>query len=184
MAEKIMPMSNYHIIPEVISRLITLQPTSILDIGTGWGTFGFLSREYSDIRWNRFKKEEWKVRIDGIEICEKYITDVHKLVYNNIYIGNCCNILKTLQQYEMILFIDVIEHMPHEVGLAMIEEIKKHCMHAIITTPLAFKRQVVDYNKYEKHITTFSIDELLKYGEVTELDHKINLLEICENTNI
>ena len=53
--------------------------------------------------------------IDGIEACPEYITPHHKLIYNNIYIGDALNIIHTIKQnYDLILLIDIFEHFSYE----------------------------------------------------------------------
>src|SRR3972149_759069 len=87
-----MPSSRPELIPFVINLVMQLQPRSILEIGTGFGEYGFLFREYLDI-WGaaadpaRLSRENWQVRIDGIECFAPYISDLQRRIYNRIIIG-------------------------------------------------------------------------------------------------
>lgn len=79
----------------ICQKIIKIKPKSVLDIGIGFGKYGFLSREYTDIyRGNYF---EWKTRIDGIEGFKKYVTKLQRIIYDNIYIGNAIKIIKKLK---------------------------------------------------------------------------------------
>ena len=67
-----MPSSRPNTIPAVVHLLRQIQPRSILDVGVGFGKWGHLFREYTDIHESendpaRYPKKNWHVRIDGIE---------------------------------------------------------------------------------------------------------------------
>ncbi len=79
-----MPCSRPSALVPMRNRIMEKNPMSVLDIGIGFGIFGFLAREYTDVRLGRYFN--WKTRIDGIEIFEKYITHLQREIYNNIYI--------------------------------------------------------------------------------------------------
>ena len=66
-----MPSSRANTIPTVIHLVRQLEPRSILDIGVGFGKWGHLFREYTDILQAehdppRYQRANWQVRIDGI----------------------------------------------------------------------------------------------------------------------
>jgi hypothetical protein len=65
--------------------IYNLNPGSVLDIGSGFGKYGLLCREYLELWDGRQKYQEFLRRIDGVEVFGKYITPVHRFVYNNIY---------------------------------------------------------------------------------------------------
>jgi len=116
-----MPFSQSSQISTIISFIEQLAPSSILDVGTGMGQYGFLMRNHLEhinlfeINGNVGKqrlKEQWRVKIDGIEGFAGYITPVHDYCYNQIMIGNALDILPTLnsQSYDLIIAIDILEH--------------------------------------------------------------------------
>ena len=85
-----MPSSNFGHLFDVLSSVVLINPKSILEVGVGFGKYGYLFREYLDLAYDEetggYKK--WRRIIDGIEINDKYLTPVHEYIYNNIYIGN------------------------------------------------------------------------------------------------
>ena len=118
-----MPSSNYNQISHIMDIIMRTRPESLLDIGVGFGKFGFLCREYLELWDGRDVYGQWQRRIDGIEVCEKYITPLQKMIYNNIYIGNALEVLPTLDYlYDVILIIDVLEHFDVEDGIRLLEE--------------------------------------------------------------
>ena len=148
-----MPSSHWYQINEIMELIIYTQPKSILDIGVGFGKYGFLSREYLELFDGREKLWDWKIVIDGIEIFKDYITQLHKLVYNQIDIGNVTDILPALDKnYDLILLIDVIEHLNFEEGEKLIEMCQQHSKNIIISTPKYFLQQPEMFgNPYEAH---------------------------------
>lgn len=131
-----MPSSHLYQVVDIIELILFTNPSSILDIGVGFGKYGFLSREYLEL-WNRRKEYgSWERKIDGIEVYKEYLTPVHEFIYDKIYIGNALDILPELSiNYDLILLIDVIEHFNHEDGVRLLEECKRHGKNIIVSTP-------------------------------------------------
>src|SRR5688572_27759096 len=110
-----MPSSRPNSIPTVIHLVRQLKPRSILDVGIGFGKWGHLFREYTDILEAehdpaRYQRANWKVRIDGIEGYAEYITDMHRYLYNEIHLGNAADLIKNLPRCDLIFAGDIIEH--------------------------------------------------------------------------
>src|SRR5437667_436455 len=87
-----MPSSRPNPIPTVIHLLRQLKPQSILDVGVGFGKWGHLFREYTDILEAerdpaRYERKNWRVKIDGIEGHASYLTEMHRYLYDEIHIG-------------------------------------------------------------------------------------------------
>ena len=86
-------------------------PSSLLDIGLGNGKIGFLARDLLDtILGQRYKKEEWEIRIDGVEVFPDYIQEFQKAIYDNIIIGDAFDVIDPLGSYDLIFLGDVLEH--------------------------------------------------------------------------
>ena len=110
-----MPSSRPNAIPTVIHLIRQLNPQSILDVGVGFGKWGHLFREYTDILAAendpaRYRRENWRVRIDGIEGHSAYLTDMHRFLYNELYVGDACELIGGLPKYDIIFAGDIIEH--------------------------------------------------------------------------
>ena len=102
-----MPSSDPITIPKVLQLVSRLSPSSILDIGTGNGRYGFLFREILDFNYGRFSN--WDVRIDGVEVETDYISPIHKYVYDNVYIGDWLEVDIPFV-YDLVFLGDVLEH--------------------------------------------------------------------------
>jgi len=130
-----MPSSYPDTITTVAKAVQALAPASVLDIGCGFGKYGMLCREYLDIWWLRYRRQEWKVRIDAVEAFELYLTPVHWYIYNNIYIGDIRELVNKLDNYNVVLMFDVIEHFEKQEGLELLEKIKAKCGNILLSTP-------------------------------------------------
>jgi 2-polyprenyl-3-methyl-5-hydroxy-6-metoxy-1,4-benzoquinol methylase len=150
-----MPTSNPCHITWLCEQILKYRPKSILDIGVGFGSKGVLFREYSDI-WDRNLKE-WKTIIDGVEIFPEYLNEIHRKVYNNIYIGNILEIIDTLGEYDLIYMGDVIEHIEKPEALDLLEKLKARGKVVIIVTPQDIGNQgTVFGNTHEAHISQWN----------------------------
>lgn len=142
-----MPSSRPNHIPAVLGIMLRLEPASILDIGTGFGKWGLLIREYTDIRLSerepeRYDRENWRVQIDGIEGFPRYLTPVHDYVYDTVHVGDMRDVIEDLGRYDMILLGDVIEHIEKAEGEALLRKCLAHCSGAVVvSTPAVFTEQ-------------------------------------------
>jgi len=147
---------------EVLEEYMKRTPKTVLDIGTGFGKWGFLFREYGDIFRGSYFKDDWKIKIDGIEIFKKYV-DEHghfKSIYNNVFIGDANSVIDTLDgTYEMIFAGDVIEHFEKDVALKLIEKIKAKATKSVMfVIPFGgdWEQGEVYGNDAETHRSTWS----------------------------
>ncbi len=187
-----MPFSQSSQVSPILQLIESVNPQSLLDVGTGMGQYGFLARtnlEHLDLfevdgpHARRRERDEWKVRIDGIEVFEKYITPVHDYAYNHIYIGNALELLPTLPRtYEMVLAIDILEHFDKASGLQFIQALQNAATRAIvISTPKEFIPQEVEANPYENHRSLWALEELQALGFDGVLDNDESWIVYCKS---
>lgn len=178
-----MPFSQSSQISAIVQFIESQQPTSLLDVGTGMGQYGFLARtnleninlfEVDGPRARRREKHEWQIVIDGVEVFEKYLTPVHEYAYNNIFIGDALKVLPLLErQYDMVIAIDILEHFDKDDGLEFIERLKSASSGAVLlSTPKEFIAQEVEANPYENHRSLWTLEELQQLGFDGVLDNE------------
>jgi len=148
-----MPSSCHTPISAIIELVMQADPTSILDIGVGFGKYGMLCREYTDIWQRRYWRDDWQVTIDGIEPYGRYISEVQRSVYDHLHIGAVPEVLECLDRYDLILFIDVLEHLDRSVG-----------------------------NERERHVTQWTRAELIQHGPVIQLGN-VYILQLTKETS-
>lgn len=166
-----MGVSDASNLPFVAAELQRLNPQSILEVGVGFGKWGVVAREYLEAWQGRFRREEWKVRIEGIEIFEGYRNPVWDAAYDRIHIGDASRILKNLGQFDVGLICDVIEHIEKPAGRVLIDELLAHCRTVIVTTPLSFWPQGEEHgNASQEHLCLWCPEDFSDYiGRTVEL---------------
>lgn len=127
-----MPVSTSVHITHCLQYIISLAPKSILDVGCGFGLWGFLCREYLDVMEERVQPESWRIRIDGIELFEPYIQSHQRTLYSSIRIGDIRELAADIEEYELIIAGDVIEHLEKEEGEAVIGQLYARATRALL----------------------------------------------------
>ena len=147
-----MPTSPPENKPWVLEKIVQVNPTTILDIGPGEGTFADLLKNVLP-----------NAVIDGVEIWEPYITK-YNLVnkYNNI-------IVRDVREhddfnYDLVIFGDVLEHMSEEDAIKVWEKASKQAKYAIISLPIIhYPQGEYGGNPYEVHVEEdWNEDRVLK----------------------
>lgn len=164
----IMPSSHHYQLNEIVDLIIRTNPMKILDIGVGFGKYGFLSREYLELWDGSEKYNQWQRQIDGIEAFSGYITPVHNYIYNHIFIGDALQILPGISdRYDLILLIDVLEHFTFEDGSKLLDECTRISRNILISVPKVMSMQETVYgNPYETHRYPWSRKDLRTFINV------------------
>jgi len=157
-----MPSSQHYHISKIMDIIIQINPTSILDVGTGFGKYGVLCREYLELWDGRHNYSQFLRRIDGVEVFGEYITPLHKFVYNNIYISDVMEVLDKIEsRYDLVLLIDVLEHFEKPQGEALLHTILHKNDGVLISTPKKPSTQKDAFgNVYETHRSKWSRSDL------------------------
>lgn len=163
-----MPSSNPETLPVAINLLWKLMPKRVLDIGAGYGKYGVLFREYLEERHagiadpNSLNTPQGRrkrmVRIDAVEGFAAYIGDLHKVVYDNVYIENILEFVKKNWKYDVICMFDVLEHLDKAVATNLLQElVARATMGVLISVPahVIIKHAVFD-NPLETHRSTWN----------------------------
>lgn len=163
---KIMPTSHHSYIVDVIDIVRRKKPKSILDIGVGFGKWGHLFREYTDIINNRIKKEDWTTHIMGYEIFKDYITAHQEEIYDLILIGDVCQGIKSAPFMDMIFMSDVLEHIEKEKGVELLKwMVRKSKGCTVVMLPMG-KAWLGDNcatatgNKHEAHVSSWEDSDM------------------------
>jgi hypothetical protein len=121
---------------------VRLPEFSILDVGMGFGKWGFLVRDTFDVMLSQnFRKSGWKINMTGVEVFDKCITSIQKELYNKIIKKDVFDALKEFGRYDLIIMGDVIEHIEKEKAYTLLNELFKHTENILISTPLGFMPQ-------------------------------------------
>jgi hypothetical protein len=187
-----MPSSRPNTIPAVIRLLRHLRPSSILDIGVGFGKWGHLFREYTDIlaaehEPARYHRRNWRVKIDGIEGHAAYLTPMHRYLYNTIHIGDATKLIRQLPLYDFIFLGDIIEHLDKTAGRDFLRDcIAKARKATVITTP-KFETHQPDLcgNELERHRSLWLAADFAKFkGALTKTIDEDTLMAVIPHESL
>lgn len=108
----------------------------ILDVGAGGGTY----RNYMGFGYNMDAVELWPEAVEYI-----------KPMYRNVYQKDIRE-FEYEQDYDLIIFGDIIEHLPVEDAKKVLAEASKHAKHILIGVPYHSHRGPIYGNDAEEHI--------------------------------
>lgn len=167
-----MPVSVPVHLSYCLSAIIKLAPRSVLDVGCGFGLWGFLCREHLDVWAGRVQPDEWEVRIDGIELFEPYIQAHHRALYSSIRIADIRDAVSDIDEYDLIIAGDVIEHLEKDEGEAVLAALYGKARKALIVNiPLGKGWEHAEQygNPGERHRSEWVVEELALYSAHYEL---------------
>jgi len=156
-----LPSSQFGQISPLAWLILELDPQSVLDIGPGFGKYGFLAREYLEL-W--FRTEDYAKltrRIDAIEVFGPYVTPLQRSIYNEIHIGDAIGVLPQLATYDLVLLIDVLEHLDKLDGIRLLTASLQKGSFVIVSTPKNPAPQGAHFgNVHERHTSAWTKREL------------------------
>lgn len=172
-----MPSSRPELIVPVLNFLSQSNPRTILDVGCGFGKFGFLAREYLGL-WNDRNGSGHRLQvIDAIEVYEPYIGPLQRMVYDDIHIGDVCDLCESVDLYDAILMVEVIEHLDKDEGKRVISTLKDKSRFMLVTTPVVVQDQGAECgNDFEVHRSQWSGGDFKSLG-----CSQINTEEWCKH---
>lgn len=169
-----MPSSRPNTIPTVVHIVKQLRPASILDVGVGFGKWGHLFREYTDIlaaerEPKRYQRKHWRVRIDGIEGHAAYLTPMHRFLYNEIFIGDAREIIRGISRYDLIFLGDIIEHFDSADGRSFLRRcVGKAKKAVVLSTPKHETFQAnLCANELERHRSVWAASDFQEFPGAT-----------------
>jgi SAM-dependent methyltransferase len=162
------PVSFLDVAPRVIAEIQQLQPTSVLDVGCGYGSYGHLIRAHVD-------KYPWKIRLEAVEGFDQYLYRIGNTAYSKVYPITWDSFYKfhgTNKNYDLILLIDVIEHFDKEEGVKVLGECKSISKRVLFSTPADPAEQGAEYgNQLEIHRSRWTWDDFASFNPRPILDN-------------
>lgn len=121
--------------------------STCLDVGACDGKWSDLLRDY--------------LVMDGVEVWQPYI-EKYKLArkYRKLFETDIRSF--TYRHYDLIIFGDIIEHLPVEDAQKVIDYAKYRCRNMIVAVPYQYRQGEKNGNPYEVHIQDDLTQELFK----------------------
>ena len=159
-----MPSSNLACAPRILNLVWELHQTHegtlrVLDVGPGHGKYGVLLREYVG-----------PMHITAIEMWEPYVVS-HNLqcLYDRVLVGDVTEL--TDLDYDLVLMVDVIEHIPKPEALALLDRIPGWI---IVCTPRDFFSNGPGLPDTEEHVSHWTVEEFAampRFHDYAEPEH-------------
>lgn len=154
-----MPSSHPYKLNEITELILVSNPKKLLDVGSGFGKYGFLAREYLEL-WGQDETEhysgeygKWNRRIDAVEGFEKFVTPLQRKVYDHVYVGEATKTVPKLKtKYDLVLLIDIIEHLTEKQGRRLLKDSLRVGRNVIVVTPKDIGVQEDEFgNEFMRH---------------------------------
>jgi hypothetical protein len=167
-----MPSSYIDSVAPIMHLVIELQPKRIVDVGPGWGKYGLMCREFlPDL------EQLWAVEVTPGRI------ETQDVIYDKIIeddVRNYDQVGWPWIETDLVLMIDVIEHMPRADGHLVLNAMLHSGAKVLVSTPQVWVEQHDDHNPYEEHISLWSWPKFRPHGierDVSTIDSIIYLLK-------
>lgn len=175
-----MPSSHPYQLNEIVELIRLADPKAMLDVGVGFGKYGFLAREYLELWDGREKYDQRARRIDGLEAFPGYVTAHHRLIYDHLYVGDALDILLSLDiRYDLIVAVDILEHFDYETGKKFLRACTERARNVIVSTPWYVGQQGAAFgNPYETHRFQWERRHFSEFPQRFVLPHDSSLI-VC-----
>ncbi|MEV5236473.1 class I SAM-dependent methyltransferase [Streptomyces pseudogriseolus] len=143
-----------------LERFKRVQPKTVCDVGPGEGTYAKLFRPH--------EPDEPGVWWTGIEVHGPYVkryrlksTKTRKM-YDELHVMDVREALDHLFHRDLVIFGDVLEHMPREDAVALLRRAKQAgCWNILVSLPIVESEQgEVDGNPHEAHLHQWDADDM------------------------
>lgn len=166
-----MPISGWDPIDPIMNRIQSIRPESALDIGVGTGQWGFMLRNYLDMRYGRIERKNWKLTLDGIEGFQQYRNPAWDY-YDNVVIGDAFDVLRNGGRcYDAILMIEVLEHFQKDTGIWVLKKLAEIGRHVFVSYA-NMEQGAFMGNSFEVHRSVWTDEEILTLLPNAEVIHK------------
>jgi hypothetical protein len=153
-----MPYSSHLGLSLALEQAVRVRPRRVLDVGVGFGKWGYLLREALDFIDGRVERDEWQARIDGID-ARSYDAPLAAWVYDDVRIADVLDAAGDIEGYDLVVLGDVIEHFEKADGLALLRALLARNRNVLVVTPFFYFGQEVEGNPYQRHRSHWTIDD-------------------------
>jgi hypothetical protein len=152
------PYNDTVLVLDFLGKLIYQKPASVLDVGSGFGRWGFLCRCHLGYGLSLTTYPDQQLRIDAVEAFPSNVTPHYACIYDHTYVGDAVNLVPTLGDYDVIICSHMIEHLEKAEGARLIEfMLKKARVALILALPFGDRPQGAEYgNEFERHRSVWS----------------------------
>ena len=153
-------------IPTILNIINAVNPKSVLDVGSGFGKFGLLTRELLLAKKAEDNGEEYPLddlQIDSVEEADYFrFSRAHHYIYNTVFSVDILDESSLFPgEYDLVLLIDVIEHWDKEVAIKWLNSVNANIL---ISTPKKVSYYKKKYYGCRKHTCQFTEEDFKSMG--------------------
>jgi SAM-dependent methyltransferase len=151
------PSSFLGNVPVIVRTLADIDPRSVLDVGPGYGRYGFLFRErLDDFRWER--------RLDGVDVFPDYLERSRTaFLYDRFFTGDFLAV-ELPAEYDLVMMIDVLEHFSDDDGERALDKALALAPRVLIASPLGVEQGAMYGNPHEEHLSEWPSERLEQFA--------------------
>ena len=170
-----MPIGSYSAYGQVIRGMLATNPGSVLDLGVGFGMNGAAVRNWLDLGTKEAHGGKWRVRLEGVEIFEKYKNPMWG-IYDKVHITDIREFIDKDVKFDLVVMTDVIEHFTKEEGTQILNRLKEIAAKAVmVSTPAIWIEQGAAYgNEAETHRSMWSCQDFRQLGYGVIMDGSLD----------
>lgn len=166
-----MPTSDASQISTIVAALVEVRPTTVLDVGPGYGKYGMLIREYLGPILHR---------VDAAEPWPHGMMPALGAMYDTIYEepfpGH-----RDWATYDLVLMVDVLEHYTERDGAEALTTALRVAPVVLVATPRKVLAQgQVNGNPWEEHKSQWTAPMLGFHGLAEVYPHPTQLIARLE----
>lgn len=151
-----MPSSFASSFSPIVEALIAARPRNVVDIGPGWGKYGLAAREYLP----------GLARLVAVEVPEGRLP-TQDGIYDEVIEADARTLpAVTWAGFDLVLLVDVIEHMTIAEGQRLVAGAITEGCRALVSTPRLWMDQHDDRNPYEAHLSLWRRQDFEPFGIV------------------
>jgi SAM-dependent methyltransferase len=165
-----MASSFLHQIPTIVQLACLLKPKRVLDIGKGFGKYGMLLHEYYGVDNTKTPvpeqalREQSSVQIVGVDVNRQYNFEHLAHFYTRIENADILSIYANLSDFDLVMLLDVIEHLPKDRALPMLRHFLANGASIIISTPNVYFSQDLYESPAEAHVSFWTAADFRQLG--------------------
>lgn len=168
-----MPSSYAENVPAVVALMraalqVVGHPPAVLDVGPGMGKYGVLAREHLN-----------PALLDALEVWEDYRSRFPwtGLLYDHLLVGDMRS-FRSWAAYDLVLLIDVIEHVPLQEGIEVLHRIADAGAMALVSTPRHYPQGPELGNPHEAHLSEWTASSFAALPPGPTSDNALSLIRL------
>jgi hypothetical protein len=160
------PYSDTVFILDFLGRLIWRKPATVLDVGAGFGRWGFLCRCHMAHGESLTVRPEQDLRIEAIEAWPGNVTSLYDGLYDATHVGDASEVIRELGPYDIIICSHMLEHLEKDKAKVLLAEMKQRARVALILAlPFGeWPQEAIRDNPHEVHRSSWTPVEFARDG--------------------